>query len=90
MTVGHLYILRSKKNGIYYIGSTNNKDRRLDEHNLGKNKSTKNKCPWEMVFSKEFKTLQEARKAEIKLKRLKSRKIVDKIVENQKLTVKLN
>ena len=75
---------------MYYIGSTTDRSRRLIEHNSGKNTSTKNKGPWEMVFSKRFTNLFEARKAENKLKKLKSRKIIDKIVKNQKLTIGLS
>lgn len=78
-----VYILKSAVNGRYYVGSTNDLDRRLKEHNAGKTASVKNLRPLELVFSQKFATLIEARRIEAKLKQFKSRKILDKIVLEQ-------
>ncbi len=80
-----LYILKSKKNNRYYIGSTNDLERRLQEHNSGKTKSLKYLRPLQVVFYKEFENEIEARQMERKLKKFKSRDILDKIVGQQKL-----
>ena len=74
-----------KKSGKYYIGSTNNIERRLMEHNSGKTKSLKYLKPLRVVFKKGFSERLEAIKIEKKLKKLKSRKIVEKIVKDQRL-----
>jgi predicted GIY-YIG superfamily endonuclease len=41
----YVYILRSEVDKKLYIGSTNNINRRLNEHNSGKVDSTKNRAP---------------------------------------------
>ncbi len=75
-----LYIAKCK-NGKYYIGSTNNLERRIVEHNTGKTKSLRYLRPIEIVFRKIYPSLIDARRAEIKLKRLKSRQILEKIIQ---------
>ena len=77
---GYLYILRSIKNSSYYVGSTINVDNRLAEHNQGRVKATKYLVPLELVFTEKFGTIKEARQTEYKLKKKKSRLIIEKIV----------
>jgi len=73
------YILESLKTGKYYIGSTNNLERRLLEHNRGKNHFSKCGKPWKLIYKKEFSTRKEAIKFEKYLKSLKKRKYLFKI-----------
>ena len=80
--VGYVYILKSLKNGKYYVGSTDNLERRIFEHNSGKSKYTRLSKPFELVFSQEFETLVLARKVEFKLKSFKSKKIIEQIIED--------
>jgi putative endonuclease len=87
--MGYLYIVQSKRNGRYYVGSTNNLDRRIAEHNFGKTKSLKNVLPVLLVFQKKFDTLAEARKMELKLKKMKSRVILDRIVSDGEIKMGL-
>jgi putative endonuclease len=79
---GYVYILNNSK-GNYYIGSTCNLNRRLKEHAQGRVISTRSYLPVKCVFSQEYKNLKEARRIEIKLKRLKRRDYLDKIVSEQ-------
>jgi len=80
MEKGYVYILKSEKNGRYYIGSTNNLERRIIEHNSGKTKSLKYILPIKLVFKKEYKTLIDAHRMELYLKKLKNRGILDRII----------
>jgi len=82
---GFVYILKSLKNNSYYLGSTNNIERRLSEHNLGKSKFTKNNRPYLLVFYQEFNSLKTAKQVEYKLKRLASRKIIEEIISEGKI-----
>jgi len=86
---GYLYILKSKKLGRYYIGSSNNPERRLSQHNNGFVISTKTGIPWVKIFQQEYIDLITARKIEYKLKTYKSRKIIETIIQNQNCTIKL-
>ena len=79
--MAYVYILKSKKNNKYYIGSTNNYKKRIRQHVLGNVAFTKNIRPFKMVLLQEYLTITEARKIENKLKRLKRKDYIDKIVK---------
>ena len=50
------------------MGLTNDVDRRLDEHQSGKNKTTKPYRPFSLIHVESFPTRKEARTREIYLK----------------------
>lgn len=75
-----VYILQSEKNGRHYISSINDLERRLAEQNFSKTKSLMNLLPVKLVFKKEFAQLIEARRTEQKLKKMKSRSILERII----------
>ncbi len=60
----YTYVLRSEKDKTRYIGSTDNKERRVREHNSGRVKYTKGKKPWKLIYEEEFNSRTEARKRE--------------------------
>jgi putative endonuclease len=78
-----VYILESQKSGIYYVGSTDNIDRRIKEHNLGKVISTRNMRPWRVKIFIECATLTEARSSEYRLKKYKRKDILNKIINDK-------
>ena len=80
-----VYILLSQKNNSYYIGGSNCPERRLLEHNGGKSKYTKNNRPYVIAFYQEYDSLKTARQIEYKLKKLASRKIIEKIITEGKI-----
>jgi putative endonuclease len=66
------YIIKSLKVNRYYIGSTENIERRLSYHNSGKVKSTKAYKPWKIVYTERFETKSDALKREKQIKPYKS------------------
>lgn len=86
--IGYLYILATRNNH-YYIGSTNNLKRRLIEHKSGKTKSLKKLLQFNLVFYKKYSSAIKSRKAEIRLKKFKSRKIIEKIIKSKNVTIKI-
>lgn len=86
--MGTLYILKSLKNGSFYIGSTNNLVERVKQHKTGKSKYTKNVLPVGLVYNQKFKDLKTARRAEWWLKKQKDRKLVEKIISEGKINKK--
>ncbi len=64
-----VYMLKSEKRVWYYVGSTNDLDRRISEHNSGKVKSTKSFLPFNFVYTKEFLNEHDARLYERRLKK---------------------
>ena len=82
---GYIYILRSEKNDSFYIGSTIDVPNRFNEHNAGLVKATKYLAPWKLAFSKRCDTIRKARQLEYKLKKFKSRKIIERIIEEKEI-----
>ena len=80
---GFVYILKFKKNGKYYIGSTNNLGRRLFEHKNNQTKYTSQNGGFELVFSQKFDNIVVARQMEQKIKKQKSRKIIEMIIKDK-------
>lgn len=60
----YLYILRSLKDRKLYIGTTNNAQRRINQHNMGQSKSTKHRRPFILIYSEEYMSKSEAMKRE--------------------------
>ncbi|MBI3765122.1 MAG: GIY-YIG nuclease family protein [Ignavibacteriales bacterium] len=60
----YVYILRSLKKEFTYIGSTNNLERRLSEHNEGFVQSTKAYTPFKIVAYVAVETEKKARDLE--------------------------
>ncbi len=77
------YVLKSLKNNKRYIGYTS-KDayQRLNEHNKGCNKWTKQNRPFALVYFEKFKTKIEAIKREKFLKSGQGRKFLDNKLNN--------
>lgn len=70
-------------NEQYYVGSTNDIERRLFEYNTGHTASIRYKLPATLIFKSEFETLKEARTVECWIKRQKSRKFVEKVISGE-------
>jgi len=60
----YVYILKSELDGRLYKGMTTDLQKRIKQHNLGKNKSTKGFLPWVMVYKEEFEIRVGARARE--------------------------
>jgi putative endonuclease len=80
MPVFYIYILYSERLNKFYVGSTNDLTRRLDDHNRGKTSFTKTGMPWALRYAESFGTRQEAVKRELEIKRNKSRKYIEKLI----------
>jgi putative endonuclease len=76
----YVYILRSCCDNSFYIGFTQNPERRLLEHNSAKSQYTRTKIPWELVYSEAFPTKSEALKREHFLKAQKNRVFYEKLI----------
>ena len=76
----YTYIIYSECIDRYYIGSTENLDRRLNDHNGGRTSSTRGKGPWTLKWSKQFSTRSEAVSEENRLKARKSRIYLEQLI----------
>lgn len=77
----YVYVLKSLKNNRLYTGSTNNLERRFDEHNSGKSKYTKLTRPFKLVYSEKISTRVEAIRKEKYFKTGKGREELKSIIK---------
>ncbi len=75
-----LYILKNPITHRYYIGSTNNLNRRLNEHLSGKTRTTRILKTYNLVYVEEFDTIQEARFRERSIKSYKSKNYIEELI----------
>jgi predicted GIY-YIG superfamily endonuclease len=80
-----VYIIRSVVNNEYYIGCTENFKRRIREHNEGYVAATKPFVPYQIQLVQEYKNLSDARKIELKLKKLKRKDYIEKIIREGRI-----
>ncbi len=64
----YTYALSSLERNYIYVGITSDIERRLKEHNSGKNNTTRPYRPFALIYKKEFETRLEARSEEKRLK----------------------
>jgi putative endonuclease len=65
----YVYIIESVQTGIFYKGSTEDYNKRLQEHNDGLSQYTRGKGPWKLIFVQCFSTRHDALIKEKRLKR---------------------
>ena len=80
---GYVYVLKSRRNARYYIGSTDHLIRRYHQHANGAVYTTARMLPVCVEGWKEFETLAAVRQAERVLKRKKSRAYVEAWLRDQ-------
>jgi putative endonuclease len=78
----YCYILHSQKLDQYYIGHTEDVDNRLFRHNNSGSKATKKANDWTLVYKQEYSSRSEAMKAEMAIKKKKSRKYIEKLISS--------
>lgn len=75
-----MYILKNDVTERYYIGLTNNLNRRLKEHESGKTRTTRVLKTFKLVYKETFDNITEARLREKKLKSYKSKKYLEWLI----------
>ncbi len=77
-----VYILQLV-NGQYYVGSTNDMERRFVDYKTWHTSTTKRIPVENILFKREYLTKIEARKVEMFLKKQKSRVVIEKFMSEQ-------
>jgi putative endonuclease len=80
--MNYLYVLRSEKDGSYYIGQTKDLEERIVRHNSGHSKSTRARRPWKLVYYEIYENRGETQKREIELKRKKNKRYIEFLIRN--------
>ena len=77
---GIVYILKNEETGKFYLGSTNDLQRRLKQHESGHTRTTRVLKTTKLVYSENFDTIEQARLREKKLKSYKSKKYIEWLI----------
>jgi len=64
----YVYVMKSNKDGYWYTGYTHDLRKRLQEHNKGRNFSTKNRRPWKLLYYEACLDMYDAKAREKYLK----------------------
>ena len=85
----YLYIIYSRDVDKYYVGETAQVSQRLQAHNKGfySGSYTKIARDWELKLSVSFDTRESALSAERFIKRMKSRKFIEKVIANPDIII---
>ncbi|HSA83732.1 MAG TPA: GIY-YIG nuclease family protein [Patescibacteria group bacterium] len=73
----YTYVLKSISYGTRYVGSAEDVNKRLIEHNAGKVRYTKGRRPWKLIYKESYKSRSEAMKREKFLKSGQGRNFLD-------------
>ena len=76
----YLYILKSLSAKKYYTGISQNPQTRLEYHNNIETGFTSRYRPWEIIYTLEYNSKEDAHIAELKIKKWKSRKMIEKVI----------
>lgn len=75
-----VYAIKSEKDGSFYKGITDKLERRIRQHNSGKNRSTKSKIPYNLVYFEECEGRIKAREREKYFKSGSGREFLKKLL----------
>ena len=78
----YCYILYSAKLDRYYVGHSENVDKRIIQHNSGDSAFTSKTEDWVIVYQQQFQTRKEARDRETEIKKKKSRKYIEWLISS--------
>jgi putative endonuclease len=79
-----VYIIQSKKDNYYYIGSTHDLVSKLERHNQGRSKYTKAKRPWDLIYFEKYPDRPAASKRENQIKKRKSKTFIETLVRTSR------
>ena len=68
-----VYVVQNQK-GRFYVGLSDDVERRINQHNAGDSRWTRGKGPWTLIWQSGEMNLSDARKLELLLKRQKGGK----------------
>ena len=80
--MNYVYILQSEVDNSFYIGFTENLEKRVEQHNNGESIYTSRKIPWKLVYFEEMSSKTEAIKRERFLKAQKNKIFYQRLINS--------
>lgn len=68
----YVYILRSERDGLLYIGQTHDLRKRFAEHNAAKVTATKYRVLFQLIYYEAYRSRRDADRREKRLKKFKN------------------
>ena len=78
----YVYILQSQFDNSFYIGYSQDVNKRLLQHNNGESKYTAGKRPWQLVYFETYHSKTDALKREKFLKRQRNKSFYESLISN--------
>ncbi len=85
--IGYVYILRDRIRR-FYIGSTDNIARRIRQHENGYARTTARMMKPELVLAQKYEALAQARKIELRIKKLKRKDYIERMISEGKINMR--
>ena len=79
----YTYIIYSETINKYYVGSCQDVQERLQDHLNSRSKYTKQAKDWELKYFETYSSRSEAYQREMQIKKMKSRKYIESLIENK-------
>ena len=79
----YTYIIYSNTINKYYVGSCQDVQERLKDHLNSRSKYTKQTKDWELKYFEIYPSRSEAYQREMQIKKMKSRKYIENLIENK-------
>jgi len=86
----YVYVLKSEEQWRFYVGMSDDPEKRLSEHNAGMTKSTRFYTPWSIILKCRCESRAEARRLEKYLKSGSGKEYIKRYWQNNfenKLTI---
>jgi putative endonuclease len=81
----YVYILYSEKCDRYYVGHSDNVERRLVEHNSGRGGKYTSRCKqWELMYTETYESNTLAVNRELEIKNKKNRKYIERLISQNR------
>jgi len=77
----YVYILKSLKDEGFYVGCTENLEKRIEEHNSGKTLSLKKRRPLEIIYVEKYDKVEDAYNREKQIKSYKGGKAFQNLIK---------
>ena len=77
----YVYVIQSKIDNDLYIGYTADLKRRLNDHNQGKNISTRKNRPWELIHYEAYKNIIDVKRRERYLKTSQGARLLKRMLK---------
>ena len=79
----YVYVLQNEKDDSFYVGSTQDLNQRVERHNTGRSRYTKNRGSWKLLYTEQYDTRAQAMQREQQIKKWKNKKYIEQLIASK-------